>query len=183
MTTPHRLATAVALALTVFAATTLDAKTSHDDRVRTLEPRLADLVQEGILRSETFRGLVAQLQEGDVVVYVRYEPLPPGVHGRMSFLSAVAGIRYVLVAVTPDLDSARSIVVLGHELRHAVEVLELPEIVDSATFAFAYEHTTYRRRQFADGGIGLDTLAAVHAGVQVWKEIALSPDLAIAGTR
>ena len=183
MTTHRRPAAALTLLFTLLTAITLDAKIIHDDRVRTLDPRLAELVHEGIARSETFRGLVQQLTGGDVVVYVRYDLLPAGVHGRLSFLSAVSGVRYVLVSLTADLDTARSIVVLGHELRHAVEVLEQPGIINRATFAAAYEQVTYRRKQLSNGGVGLDTVAAVEAGVQIWKEIALSPDLPVAGTR
>ena len=71
VTTHHRLAAALALSFIVLGAPALDAKTIHDDRVRTLDPRLAELLQEGLARSETFRGLVNQLRQGDVVVYVR----------------------------------------------------------------------------------------------------------------
>ena len=183
--TPHRLATpALLLCLALVTPAILDADVHHDARIRPLDPHLQQLFSEGIARSETFRALVTQLKTGDVVVYVRYDSLPDGVHGSLSFLSAVSGVRYVLVALTPDLDAARAIVVLGHELRHAVEVLEQPAIVNAATFAAAYEHATYRRRQFAGGGIGLDTVAAVEAGVQVWKELSTSaPELAVAGTR
>jgi hypothetical protein len=182
VTIPRRPAALLALLFTLVTATALDAQPVHDHRLRMLDARLAELVQEGMARSQTFRELARRLTTGDVVVYVRYDLLPAGVHGRLSFLSRVAGVRYVLVSLTPDLDSDRSIVVLGHELRHAVEVLEQPSIVDGATFAAAYEQATYRRRPLDDGGVGVDTVAAVQAGVQVWKEIALFPDLPV-GTR
>jgi hypothetical protein len=183
MTAHRRPAALLALLWTLVAAVALDAKGPHDDRIRTLDPRLAELVQEGIARSGTFSDLVQQLTRGDVVVYVRYDPLPAGVHGSLSFLSRAAGVRYVLVSLTADLDTPRSIVVLGHELRHAVEVVDQPSIVDTATFAAAYEQVTYRRRHLANGGVGLDTIAAVEAGVQIWKEMAVAPDVAVAGTR
>jgi hypothetical protein len=183
VTTHRTIAALLALLFPFVTAAALGAKVVHDDRIRTLDPRLAELVQEGIARSETFRDLVQRLTRGDVVVYVRYDTLPAGVHGCLSFLSRVGGVRYVLVSLTADLDSARSIVVLGHELRHAVEVVEQPSIVDTATFAAAYEQVTYRRRQLANGGVGLDTVAAVAAGVQIWKEMAGAADVAAAGTR
>lgn len=157
---------------------------SHDDHLRTLDQHIEALLQEGAARSETFRALVQRLAGGDVVVYLRHEALPADVHGRLSFLTKAAGTRYVLIALTPDLDALRSIVVLGHELRHAVEVLEQPQIVDERSFVTAYEQATYRRRLYADGRLGFDTMAAVHAGLDVWKDLALSPiDAAITGTR
>ncbi len=182
MTTLRRLA-ALALCVAVVTPAALSAKT-HDDRLRTLDQRIEELLQDGIVRSETFRALVQRLAGGSVVVYLRYETLPEDIHGRLSFLTAAAGTRYVLVALTADLDAFRSIVVLGHELRHAVEVLEQPEIVDERTFVLAYEQATYRRKQFADGRMGFDTVAAVHAGLDVWKDLSLSPvEAAMTGTR
>jgi len=50
-------------------------------------------------------------------------------------------------------------------------VVGQPEIVDRATFATAYERSAFKRRHFADGGIGFDTAAAVLAGRQVWREL------------
>jgi hypothetical protein len=181
--TPGPLAALLVLCVVGTIPAALRAK-PHDDRLRTLDQRIEELLREGIVRSETFRLLVQRLTGGDVVVYLRQEPLPPGVHGRLSFLTATAGIRYVLVALTPDLDARRSIVVLGHELRHAVEVLDQPQIVDERTFAQAYEQATYRRRKSADGRVAFDTMAAVHAGLEVWKDLALSPiEAPVAGTR
>ena len=135
-------------------------------------------------RLAALRALVQRLTGGDVVVYLRHEGLPEGVHGRLSFLTSASGTRYVLIALTPDLDTRRAIVVLGHELRHAVEVPEQPQIVDERSFVMAYEQATYQRRLYADGRMGFDTLAAVHAGLDVWKELALSPvEAAVMGTR
>ena len=183
VTTPRRLAALLVLCIAAVTPAALNAK-SHDDRLRTLDQRIEELLHEGAARSETFRALVQRLAGGDVVVYLRHEELPAGLHGRLSFLTSTAGTRYVLVALTADLDALRAIVVLGHELRHAVEVLEQPQIVDERTFVAPYEQATYRRRQYADGRIGFDTLAAVHAGIDVWKDLALSPiEAPVSGTR
>lgn len=183
MTTPRRLAGLLVLCIAAVTPAALNAR-PHDDRLRTLDQRIEELLHEGIVRSETFRTLVQRLTGGNVVVYMRQETLPAGVHGRMSFLTTASGTRFVLIALAPDLDAIRSIAVLGHELRHALEVLEQPAIVDEQTFVEAYEHATYRRRQLADGRTGFDTIAAVQAGLEVWKELALSPiDAPVAGTR
>jgi hypothetical protein len=181
--TPAWLATLLVLCIAAVTPAALNAR-PHDDRLRTLDQRLEELLDEGVVRSETFRSLVQRLAGGDVVVYMRQETLPAGVHGLMSFLTATSGTRYVLIALAPDLDAMRSIAVLGHELRHAIEVLEQPAIVNEQTFVEAYEHATYRRRQLADGRTGFDTIAAVQAGLEVWKDLALSPiDAPVAGTR
>jgi hypothetical protein len=184
MVTPTRpLAALLALCLALVTPAALGAA-PHDDRLRSLDQRIEEILREGIVRSETFRSLVQRLTGGDVIVYLRYESLPAGVHGRLSFLTCSSGKRYVLIALMADLDALRSIVILGHELRHAVEVLEQPQIVDQGTFAIAYEQASHRRRQLADGRMGFDTIAAVHAGVAVSKELAMSPfDAPVIGTR
>jgi hypothetical protein len=159
------------LAYLVAAAGALDAKTIHVARLRVLDQRLDAIILAGRTRSDTFRALVDRLDRGDVVVYVRYKPLPPGVHGRLTFMAAAGGLRYVMVDLTPTLGESRTIVILGHELRHGVEILDQPDIVDAATFAVAYERVGFRRREFKNGGVGFDTPAAILAGQQVWREL------------
>lgn len=143
--------------------------------IRPLHPLLAQILDAGYGRSATFRALVDRLEAGDVVVYMQYGQLPGDIQGRLSFLGAAAGRRYVLVELIRELEESRMIAIVGHELRHAVEVLEQPEIVDRARFALAYESTGFRRRQFAGGGTGFDTAAAIAAGQRIWRELAVTP--------
>jgi hypothetical protein len=135
------------------------AKNSTNTRVRPLDPSLKAVVEAGRHLSPTFHALIHRLEGGDVIVYLQYAHLRSGIHGRLHFLSAAAGLRYVLVE-------------LSRGLEHAVEILEQPEIVDRATFGIAYERSGFKRRDFPDGGIGFDTAAAIVMGRQVWREIA-----------
>jgi hypothetical protein len=128
-------------------------------------------VEAGRSRSATFRALVDRLEAGDVVVYLQHAQLPSGVHGRLMFLSSAAGRRYVLVELSRNLETPRLIAIVGHELRHAVEILEQRDIVDQATFGIAYERSSFRRRHFPHGGVGFDTNAAVAAGRRIWREV------------
>ena len=148
------------------------AKDSTATRVRPLDPSVKAVVEAGRHRSPTFQALIHRLEGGDVVVYLQYAQLRSGIHGRLHFLSAAAGLRYVLVELSRGLDAPRLIAIAGHELQHAVEILEQPEIVDRATFGIAYERSGFKRRDFPDGGIGFDTAAAIVTGRQVWREIA-----------
>jgi hypothetical protein len=148
------------------------AKNSTNTRVRPLDPSLKAVVEAGRHLSPTFHALIHRLEGGDVIVYLQYAHLRSGIHGRLHFLSAAAGLRYVLVELSRGLDAPRLIAIAGHELQHAVEILEQPEIVDRATFGIAYERSGFKRRDFPDGGIGFDTAAAIVMGRQVWREIA-----------
>jgi hypothetical protein len=150
------------------------AHAKHTDlpRVRPLDSSLTVIVDAGSHRSSTFHALVERLQAGDVVVYLQYGQLPSGLQGRLTFLTKAAGLRYVMVEVVRELDAPRLIAIVGHELQHAVEILEQPQIVSQATFASAYERSGFKRRHFADGRVGFDTHAAVDVGRRVWRELA-----------
>jgi hypothetical protein len=77
-----------------------------------------------------------------------------------------------MVEVASDMDATRMIAMVGHELQHAVEVLDATEIVDASTMAAAYQRWGYRQRDTGDRRVGFDTAAAVLAGRQVWREMA-----------
>ena len=164
----------VVVCLIVGLSAAAHAKNTDLPRVRPLDPSLTVIVNAGSHRSATFHALVHRLEAGDVVVYLQYGQLPSGLQGRLTFLTAAAGLRYVMVEVARELDAPRLIAIVGHELQHAVEILEQPQIVSQATFASAYEQSGFRRRQFADGVVGFDTHAAVDVGRQVWRELARS---------
>ena len=158
----------IALSVSAHAFDTPD----RDPRVRALDPRLADIVDAGLRQSPTFHSLVDRLEEGEVVVYLRATTLVSPLQGRLTFMSNVAGRRYVLIEVARDLDVPRMIAMVGHELQHAVEILDAPDIMDSSTMAAAYERWGFRQRNTGDRRIGFDTAAAVLAGRQVWRELA-----------
>lgn len=80
-------------------------------------------------------------------------------------------MRYVLVEIEEYLAESRTLAMLGHELQHALEILEDPAIVDGATFALAYERIAVAHRHLGNGGITYDTTAARTAGLQVWREL------------
>jgi hypothetical protein len=112
--------------------------------------RLAPAYQErwfepGVCRSATFRALVADLAASDVIVYVvpRFQGTRR-VAGDLQFVTGSPGSRILRVtinlrAVGHNADVA--IAMLGHELRHAVEVAQAPHVRSSEAFAEFYrEH-------------------------------------------
>ena len=167
--TEHLVPVVVCLFVGLSAAA--HAKQSNDSQLRPLDPSLRAVLEAGRQYSPTFKALVDRLEAGTLVVYVQYGQLQSRIQGRLVFLSAIGPRRYVLVELARELDAARLIAIVGHELQHAVEVLEQPDIVDQATFADAFSRAGFRRRHLADGGIGIDTAAAVVAGRQVWREV------------
>ena len=141
-------------------------------RIRTTERRIRALLDEGLRHSPSLRALVARLAAADVVVYLECGRLPARLDGQLTFVSAAGGLRYVLVQLAWDRPTARKIATLGHELQHAVEIAERPSIVDRASLAHAYNGFGFVRHP-AGHARSFDTVAAVDAGRQVWRELVM----------
>ena len=137
-------------------------------RVRTTQPAVLDLLTEGMRRSPTFAGLVAALNATDVIVYIeRVEKLAPNISGQLMLVPVANGQRYLRVQILGSLSPTDSIALIGHELRHALEVAAAPAVKDQKELIKLYERIGQR-------GIGLhafDTIAAQDAGRVVRSEL------------
>jgi len=144
--------------------------------IRTTDPWLRQLVGVGVNSSPTFRALVERLEESDVVVYLQPDVYsgPTSIAGRLTFLSVVAGTRYVVIRLTPLRSAVQQLSMIGHELQHAVEVADHPAIVDAESM---YE--TYMRIGYLNGstgsGIAVDTRAAMEVGGRISDELRDAP--------
>lgn len=141
--------------------------------IRVEDQRLNDLIEFGRRRSALLQRLIDALEQSDVVVYVRCDQrLRRGVAGNLSFVSMSAGTRYVLVRVGYVGDRLRQIALIGHEMRHAVEVADTPDIVDRPSFDRAYARLGYINRDASTAGvIAFESDAAVDAGEQIFREL------------
>ncbi|MBI3047765.1 MAG: hypothetical protein HYY76_05595 [Acidobacteria bacterium] len=140
-------------------------------RIRITEPGLRVLFEAGLHHSPTLRALTSRLEASDVVVYVQTDARGVmGYAGRLTFLSVVGGLRYVVVRVTPLRSHVQQLAMIGHELQHAVEVAERPEIVDSSSL-----YREYMRIGYLNGlsglGVAVDTKEATEVGGRVTQEL------------
>jgi hypothetical protein len=162
-----------ALGVLVFVASLAGNEAPRDGgHVRTIDARLRADINEGAARSSFFRQLVARLDASDVIVYVESEcPMSPRIFGRLTFMAASGGRRYVNVRISCALNDNAQIAALGHELRHAVEIADAPSVVDVRSLA-----EEYRRIGFASHGVpmgsGYESRAAIEAASRVWAELA-----------
>jgi hypothetical protein len=154
---------------TALAVAPLDASTALDSphrHVRSQDKSVRQLLKRGFTHSLTFRNLIARLERSDVIVYVQeVARLPGGIEGRMMMLPTAHGQRYIRIEVVmhgaPDDDTA----LIGHELRHAIEVAEDASVQDQATLTALYQ-------RIGTGGHHVyDTLAAQEAGRTVRREL------------
>src|SRR2546430_16387479 len=71
-----------------------------DTHVRALSPALQQVLDEGVLRSQEFRALVAALEASDVIVYVQLVPFEDKLlDGRLLFIGSGTSQRYLMVSV------------------------------------------------------------------------------------
>jgi hypothetical protein len=106
-----------------------------DEHVRSAQPAVASLIREGIHRSATFARLVEILNGSDVVAYIELRwRMPTGLDGYFAhWVAAAGGRRYVCIFVNTEFSAAHDqlIALMGHELQHAVEVAQAPDVESS----------------------------------------------------
>ncbi len=149
------------------------ASPSDAPRVRSTNPEMLLLVREGTERSATFRALVDTVDSSNGIVYIEFGHCAFGhLNGcLLPFLASSHGDRYLRVIVTPDRNwqsHDQLLALIAHELRHALEVIEHPEVVDVRTM-----EALYRRIGTPETGgmTGYETSAARAAGDAVLAEV------------
>ena len=103
--------------------------------VRSTDSAMSSAVQAAIARSPTIAAMVDRLRRARVIVYVQpIENLPPGVYARTTLISGTSP-RYLRIEVLhgcADPQDRQRLALIGHELRHAVEIAEEPSATDGA---------------------------------------------------
>jgi hypothetical protein len=168
--------TAIVVAAAVAGGTPAHADSANDvaHHFRTTDRRLASLLQQGRRESATFRTLVARLVRSDVIVYLQCQGYGTS-GGRLTFVGSGGGFRYVLVRLDRVMSASQQIALLGHELQHAVEIADAPDIVDAATLAQQYRRFGHVK-QVTLTSTDYDTIAAVETGYQVLRELQRADD-------
>lgn len=111
-----------------------------DRRVRSTDSRIAQLLRVGVERSPTFAELMQSLNRTDVIVYIeRTRELPRTLAGRLLLLPMAGPHRYLRIQVRGDLPQRELIALIGHELRHALEIADEPAVRDASTMLTFYQ--------------------------------------------
>jgi hypothetical protein len=170
-------AIALAVARDVSAASTLAPLTKAQIQaimssplrhVRAVDPRMAEVIAEGMRRSGTFAQFVLALDRSDVIVYIETaRAMPQMIAGRMLLAAGPEGRRYLRIQIAAQPRSNALIALVGHELRHAIEIAESPDVRDERTLIALYERIGHN----SQGQHHYDTVAAQEAGRQVRSEL------------
>ena len=116
----------------------------------------------------TFGDLVAAVNASDVIVYIqRVERLAPTIAGQLMIVPVPNAQRYLRIRLLDHLSPDETIALIGHELRHALEVAAAPEVRDQKGLTALYE------RIGEPGGRthSFDTRAAQNSGRRVKREL------------
>ena len=108
---------------------------------------MADVLAEGMRRSGTFAHLVLALNKSDVIVYIESGRVLPSSDRRAAAARGRSG-RHALPAHSGERapGSNDMIALVGHELRHALEVAESPDVRDEASLIALYERIGHPAR-------------------------------------
>jgi hypothetical protein len=139
-----------------------------------LSPGAIELMRESVTRSSIVEGLLQELEQSGVVVYLS-DSMPGAVAGPLSYLTYLSNdekARYLLVRIdrwrtTPY----ERIALLGHELQHALEVAAAPEVRDPRGLA-----KLYRRIGWESQPGKFETRAAQDVGNRVRGQVARGED-------
>src|SRR5262245_5933305 len=98
-------------------------------RVRAEDPALATLIRQATDQSATFRRLVAEIQASDGIVHVIRGRCGRYVRACLPLWMGAAGHNRMLrVVVDIEKRDIETMALLGHELRHVLEVLAEPNV-------------------------------------------------------
>ena len=147
------------------------ARLAGNPAVRTGSPRVARALEDGAARSPTFAGLLRQLADTDVIVFI--EPavrLPSGASGCLTFVAKTPSWRYMQILLDVQLARPQAIAIVGHELQHALEVASDPRVIDETTLGAMYLRIGRRADQWRGHEV-FDSAQAIAAGRTILREL------------
>jgi hypothetical protein len=109
---------------------------------RGLSPEAAALIVRAAARSSIVDSLLDAVERSDLIVYVGLSMIrvAPEAVSTLNFMVASGGVRYLAINIDPWQTSPTDrIVMLAHELRHALEVAEARDVRDAAGLRHLYQ--------------------------------------------
>jgi len=142
----------------------------REARIRPQDPRLTVLLRDGMTRSATLRALVDRIEASNLIVYVSLSPvMKPRLAGKLTWMTRAGDFRYLRATINTEQTSDQMIATLGHELQHAVEVLQDESVSDQRSLQELYKRIG--RPSYSGVTAGWETSAAQETGFQVRREL------------
>jgi hypothetical protein len=135
-------------------------------RVRSTNPLIATALHQASEQSAAFRRLVETINASDGLVYVEEGQCGRGARACLVTVKVSGPNRMLSVWVDTRTANADLMGLIGHELRHAIEVLGDPMVTNTHTMSNFYQRQGSRS---AEGRF--ETQAAIEAGTAVGAEV------------
>ena len=116
-------------------------------RVRPQDDRARVIVADATQRSPTVAGLIEKLEATDVIVLVQTATGLPWPTGELRLVTRTPRFRFLLIRLETPGRRDDQIAAFAHELQHAVEIAEAPDVVDAETLARLYRRLGLRTTQ------------------------------------
>jgi hypothetical protein len=121
-------------------------------------------------RSATFRALVNRIEASNVFVYVALSPvMKANLAGKLTWMTKAGEFRYLRATISTEQTPAQMIATLGHELQHAVEVIEDTDVHDQRSLQALYQRIG--RPSYSGLAAAWETDAAQEAGHKIRREV------------
>jgi hypothetical protein len=154
----------VALALPSWALAQTPVQESP--RVRGSDPAIVDAIERASEQSPTFNQLVIAITATNGIVYVHYGDCQRNVRSCLVLAVTQAGPNRILhIRIDPHRKGHRLMVAIGHELKHALELLNEPTAVNLYTAHNFFQRIAPRR------GLVFETQAAIEIGLKIDREL------------
>jgi hypothetical protein len=135
-------------------------------RVRGSSPAIVEAIEQAIQQSPTFNQLTTAITATDGIVYVHYAECGRNVLACLVLAVEQAGRNRILqIRVDPRRKGHDLMVSIGHELKHALELLNEPTAVNNSTAHNFYQRIAPRR------GNSFETQAAIAVGLKIDGEL------------
>ena len=154
------------LVLALPSWTFADTQAQGSARVKGSSPEISQAIDQLFERSPTFRDVVAAIGRTDGIVYVHDGECGRNVLACLVLAVTQAGpYRILQIRVDARRTGHDLMVSIGHELKHALELLNEPTVVNYGTAHNFYQRIAPRR------GSSFETQAAVEIGLKIDREL------------
>ena len=161
-----RTALVLGIALAVVEVAGAETPSSVGSRVRSGRAAIVAAITTATEQSPTFRALIDAVNASDGIVYIEEGRCGHGVRSCLAAVTPAGANRVLRIRVGKYRSALSFMTAIGHELRHAIEVLSNPDIRSTKAMQHFYLRQGSRR---PDGAI--ETYAAKVAGDSVRAEL------------
>jgi hypothetical protein len=140
-------------------------------RVRAYDDQAREILETGLELSPTIRRLVDEIGQSDLIVGIEVRRFTELRANHLTFVSATDESRMLRIRLCGGATLSQNIGWLGHELQHAVEVAEHPEVRDERSLSELFGRIGFRLSTAFELPARFETQAADEAGRQVLREL------------